>query len=472
MLFPTPIFLFAFLPILLFLYYLSPRALKNAVLLTASLIFYAWGEVFYVAVMLVSILANYQFGKLIGRASFNAKRYLVIAVAFNILLLGTYKYAAFIVGNVNVLLGALGLASLNVPNLHLPLGISFFTFQAISYIVDIYRKEVEVQKSLSKVALYICLFPQLIAGPIVRYKDVAEQLKNREHNVDLFYSGAVRFIQGLAKKLLIANPLGEVADGVFDLSQSDMTSPLAWVGITCYALQIFFDFSAYSDMAIGLGRMFGFRFLENFNFPYIATSIKDFWRRWHISLSGWFRDYLYIPIGGSRRGKWRTYLNLYVVFFLTGLWHGAGWNFIVWGLLHGSVLVLENGWWGKVLDRLWSPVKHFYTLVVVLVAWVFFRAENMDASLGYLDVMFFGWVKTDPYIWHQIYSAEAMLALVFGCILSTPVSQYISNYVNTGVGAIRVPLKGVFGLLTLGLLFLCAVKLASTSYNPFIYFRF
>ena len=296
MVFSSPIFLFGFLPIALFLYYLSPKALKNIVLLILSLLFYTWGEVFYLGIMLVSIIANYSVGKLIASDTAPSKFYLATGIMINIGLLISFKYANFIVDNFNNIFSLVNISTINLEPVHLPLGISFFTFQAISYIVDVYRKDVKAQNNILDLALYISLFPQLIAGPIVRYHDIATQIIRRSHSIELFASGVQRFIIGLAKKMIIANPLGELADNVFSLSGMDLTMPLAWIGILAYTLQIYFVFSGYSDMAIGLGRMFGFKFLENFNYPYISLSLREFWRRWHISLSTWFRDYVYIPL--------------------------------------------------------------------------------------------------------------------------------------------------------------------------------
>lgn len=483
MLFSTPIFLFGFLPVVLLTYYLSPRAAKNIVLLCASLFFYAWGELFYLAVMLVSIGLNYVSGLAIAanleRNKSAAKVYLGFAVAANLALLGSFKYAGFFVENWNSITQAWSWPAIELEPLHLPLGISFFTFQAISYIVDVYRREAQVQKNLFNLALYISLFPQLIAGPIVRYHDVALQITERKHNLELAASGVRRFIYGLSKKMLIANPLGEVADGIFTLQGGDLTTPLAWVGILCYSLQIYFDFSAYSDMAIGLGRLFGFRFLENFNYPYISSSVKEFWRRWHISLSTWFRDYLYIPLGGNRVSRPRMYVNLFTVFLLTGFWHGAGWNFIVWGLFHGCFLALENAGLDKLLLRLWRPLRHAYVLLVVIIAWVFFRAETLDQALFYLGAMFGQTtMSTSAYQWAQIMSVEFLAALAFGLLLSLPIRRYLSPRYEAGSEEPRVLAKPMpvyevaSAVLLLSLLGLAALKVASSSYNPFIYFRF
>ena len=332
MVFSSATFLFAFLPVVLIGVLITPRAARNLFLLFMSLFFYAWGELYFVALMLVSIMMNYLVGGAIGRSgkgTETARLWLTVGIVINLALLGYFKYANFLVENWNLLTVQLGLEPFDHRDVHLPLGISFFTFQAMSYLIDVYRGDAEHDRNPINIALYIALFPQLIAGPIIRYHDVYQQIRTRSLSVDLAYSGLTRFICGLAKKLLIANPLGEVADQIFAINGNDLSTPVAWLGILCYSLQIYFDFSGYSDMAIGLGRMLGFRFLENFNYPYIASSVQAFWRRWHISLSNWFRDYLYIPLGGNRAGLFRTYCNLVIVFFLCGLWHGASWNFVI-----------------------------------------------------------------------------------------------------------------------------------------------
>ncbi len=344
MLFSAATFLFLFLPVLLLLYFLCPRRLRNLLLLTASLLFYVWGEKTYVFVLLASIAVNYTLGLWLDGLRTARGRRLAIALAVfaNLGLLATFKYAVFLLQNCNVALAALHLAPLPVPNIHLPLGISFFTFHALSYVIDVYRGEVRALKDPIAFALYISFFPQSIAGPIVRYSDLATQLVRRRFFRAGFAEGVRRFIFGLSKKMLIANTLALPADAIFGLPPEGLSAGLAWLGITCYTLQIYFDFSGYSDMAIGLARMFGFDFKENFNYPYVSRSVTEFWRRWHMSLSSWFRDYLYIPLGGNRRGTIHTYFNLLAVFFLCGLWHGASWAFVGWGLYHGGFLVLER----------------------------------------------------------------------------------------------------------------------------------
>lgn len=480
MVFSSPVFLFGFLPIALLIYYLSPRLIKNFVLLLCSLSFYAWGEVFYLFVMLFSILSNYFIGILIYRyKGQNGQRKLVvtIGIAINVLLLVSFKYANFISDNVNIVLVALDVSVLDLAPVHLPLGISFFTFQAISYIVDVYRKEVPAQNNIFNLALYISLFPQLIAGPIVRYHDVSLQITSRSHSLELFGSGVQRFIYGLAKKMLIANPLGEVADSIFSLSGNELTMPLAWIGIIAYSLQIFFDFSGYSDMAIGLGRMFGFRFLENFNYPYISTSLQEFWRRWHISLSTWFRDYIYIALGGNRVSTIRVYLNLLLVFILTGFWHGASWSFLIWGLFHGVFLASEHAGFSIVLKKLYKPIQHIYLLSVIIIGWVFFRAETLTQAIAYLKSLFaFSNYQTSSYQYAQVLSYEAIYAFGIGLVLCLPLYplflQYLEKISQKNIIKlmfyIDIPKLIILSLL----LFFSMIKIASSTYNPFIYFRF
>lgn len=478
MLFPSPEFLFLFLPALSVLYYLTPVRWKNGLLLLASLLFYAWGEALYVLLMLGSVFANYLFGLGIAYArdrGHGDKLWLIAGICFNLLLLVVFKYANFLVDNVNVLLAVLQLPEIALAPVHLPLGISFFTFQAMSYIIDVYRQEAPVQRRFSNVALYIALFPQLIAGPIVRYHDIARQIVSRDADPTLVVSGIRRFLFGLAKKMLIANPMGQAADAVFALPDNEVGLALAWFGILCYALQIYFDFSGYSDMAIGLGRMFGFRFLENFNYPYSARSLQDFWRRWHISLSSWFRDYLYIPLGGNRVGPLRTYVNLFTVFFLCGLWHGASWNFVIWGMIHGCFLVLERAGLSRFLVRLWWPLQHAYTLVVVCVAWVFFRAEGLPQALSYLGVMF-GLGDAPPVpggLQMLALAPDTLLAVLVGILLSTPVyvlfSRRFAFSLQAATPAMYVTTQTV---LIVFLFFVSVLAVVSTTYNPFIYFRF
>jgi len=485
MVFSSTIFLFQVLPLTLLAYLLAGRSVRNLVLLVASLIFYAWGENIFVLLMLFSITANYVFGLLIDRArkdGKSGKSALIGALAANLGLLGFFKYANFIVENLNGILARLQLEPVIFPEVHLPIGISFFTFQAMSYVIDVYRGDARVQKNPVNIALYISLFPQLIAGPIVRYHDISSQITRRATGIDDFSYGVRRFIIGLGKKVLVANVLGETADYIFSLPPDRVPVGLAWVGAVSYTLQIYYDFSGYSDMAIGLGRMFGFRFLENFNYPYISRSIREFWRRWHISLSSWFRDYLYISLGGNRKGPARTYLNLVIVFFLCGLWHGASWTFIVWGLYHGLFLVLERTVPVKfLLERLPRPLQHIYTLMVVIIGWVIFRAETFAHALGYLRAMVD--FSTPPLYNSQIFlhlNNEFYLVLAIGIIFSAPVYTQIEKRVRGRLpaapslsGKLAGGIGSVTGICFFLFVFLYAIaNIMRGSYNPFLYFRF
>ena len=481
MVFSSTIFLFFFLPLTLLAYFVvGPRG-RNAILLAASLLFYAWGETVYLLVMLFSIAANYLFGLLIDQARQRGRRgrlAFVFAVATNLGLLGFFKYANFFVDNLNQLLQVLGVAPVEVGRVHLPIGISFFTFQALSYIIDLYRDETRVQRSLLNFALYKALFPQLIAGPIVRYRDVAREIEQRTVSLHDFAGGVQRFIIGLGKKVLIANVMGRAADTIFATPAETLPATLAWTGAIAFMLQIYFDFSGYSDMAIGLGRMFGFHFLENFNYPYIARSVREFWRRWHISLSTWFRDYLYIPLGGNRHGPVRTGANLLLVFLLCGLWHGASWTFLIWGVYHGIFLVLERvPAVRRLLDRLPAPLQHAYVLLVVLVGWVFFRADTFAHALAYLEAMVD--FSRPPLFNSQLFLAlnnEFSLTLAAAVIGSTPVFMLLQRW-RTGRPIVPAPaMRWLAATAQVGSLgFVLVYSIAAVlggAHNPFLYFRF
>ncbi len=475
MVFSSAIFLFVFLPLVLTGYYLIPRSLRNAYLLAASLVFYAWGEGFLVLLMLTSVALNYVGGRIIDGCRVRRSRRIALGItlAANLLLLGWFKYANFIADNINVVLEAVGLPTWGLDPVHLPIGISFFTFQAMSYVVDIYRGDARVQTNPVNSALYIALFPQLIAGPIVRYHHIDEQLRERSHSLDLFASGVVLFVIGLGKKMLIANPMGEVSDRIFAIPADELTASVSWIGAIAYTLQIYFDFSGYSDMAIGLGRMFGFRFLINFNYPYISRSMREFWRRWHISLSRWFRDYLYIPLGGNRVSSRRVYMNLLVVFFLCGLWHGASWNFVIWGLIHGAFLAGERTVLGSWASQWWRPVQHAYVLLVVIVAWVFFRAETLDHALEYLAAMF-GFGDGGGLLHHAAMYVDPLTALIAACGIlgSAPVWPALRRYL-AGLQPRAFGLVDASMIVALMLLiFAASLHLAAGTHNPFIYFRF
>ncbi|MBX7157702.1 MAG: MBOAT family protein [Verrucomicrobiae bacterium] len=477
MVFSSILFLTLFLPVVLTVYLALPWKLKNVWLLTASLFFYFWGEPVYGWVMLVSIALNYGMGLWVHRTRHQSSIKLIIglAIAANLSLLIFFKYAHFLSENFR----ALGIGFFKVEAIHLPIGISFFTFQAMSYVIDVYRGEGQIQKNPINFGLYIALFPQLIAGPIVRYHDVDRQINQRHITREDFAYGIERFILGLSKKVLIANVLAVPADKVFQLSATELTTPLAWLGLVCYGLQIYFDFSGYSDMAIGLGHMFGFKFLENFNYPYISRSITEFWRRWHISLSSWFRDYLYIPLGGNRKGSWRTFLNLIVVFILCGLWHGASWNFVIWGLFHGAFLVLERSGLFKFLIRIKS-LGHFYSLFIVLLAWVFFRAETLEGSINFYRALF-GFVSNINLetTLATLLQPLTVIALIAGILASTPLPAKFFNKIlivnpqpsasSRFIGSCLLCLRPI---CFFSLIIFCMMRLASGTFNPFIYFRF
>ncbi|RUL49816.1 MBOAT family O-acyltransferase [Lysinibacillus antri] len=477
MVFSNLVFLFAFLPIVLIVYFAMPSKFKNLFLLIVSLFFYAWGEPVYIYLMILSSIINYLFGLLVGSKKQNPslkKFYLTLAVLMNLGILGYYKYSTFLIENINLLFG-LDIAYEPLP---LPIGISFFTFQAMSYVIDVYRNDAKVQKNILDLALYIALFPQLVAGPIVRYTTVAEELKKRVHSVELFADGVRRFILGLGKKVIIANPLGEIADTIFATNTSDLSVTTVWIGIIAYSLQIYFDFSGYSDMAIGLGKMFGFKFLENFNYPYIARSVSEFWRRWHISLSSWFRDYIYIPLGGNRKGEWKTYRNLLIVWTATGFWHGASWTFMAWGFYYGIIICIERLGFGKVLEKMWRPVQHLYVLILVMIGWVFFRADNFTYSLDYIQTMFGlkGVPLTDSMAIGYLYDSTYLI--VIGLLISMPIYPWITKKMdqqmengkrNTTLGIIRY-IGGP--ILYFALILLVTMFLVNSTYNPFIYFRF
>ncbi len=387
MVFASPLFLFAFLPLVLAAYFAAPARLRNGVLLAASILFYVWGEGALIALVAGSVLVNWRLGIAIAAAEgAPRRRRLAAAVATNLALLGVFKYAGFVTTNADLLLRSFTEHGITAAAIPLPLGISFFTFHAISYVVDVHKRRALPERRLPDFALYILLFPQLIAGPIIRWRDIAQQIPRREERLADFAYGVRRFVIGLGKKVLVANTLGATADQVFALPVAELTTPVAWLGLACYTLQIYFDFSGYSDMAIGLMRLFGFRVLENFNYPYVARSIREFWRRWHISLSNWFRDYVYLPLGGNRRGRARGYANLVIVFLLCGLWHGASWNFVLWGAWHGVFLVVERAGLGPVLDRR-PRIGHVYALLVVMAGWVLFRSDSLAHAAGFYGAL-------------------------------------------------------------------------------------
>lgn len=470
MLFSSITFLFIFLPLTLLLYYLVPFRMKNYVMLAASLIFYAWGEPVYIILMILSIILNYFCGQDIYEKRDNAramKMSLIFGVVMNLLILGFFKYYGLLMDTINAIL------PIDIPYrvLALPIGISFYTFQAMSYLIDVYRKEVKPQENVLYFALYISMFPQLIAGPIVRYIDIEEQLKERSINSTKFGEGAMYFIRGLAKKVVLANTFGSVYEQVAAMQMGSFSTLTAWVGAIAYAFQIYFDFGGYSDMAIGLGKMFGFEFLPNFNYPYIAKSITDFWRRWHISLSTWFREYVYIPLGGNRCTPSRHILNLLIVWMLTGLWHGAQWNFMFWGLYYGVIFILEKYLWGSKIEKLPAAVQHIYAFVLVLFGWVFFFSPTLGYAGQYLKVMFGIGAKGifDKQGFFMIFTN--WLLIVIAILASAPRGYKLLKKI-TGCWQSEEVRTIVTCAVHIAMFLLCIAFLVTETYNPFLYFRF
>ena len=441
MVFSSIVFIFYFLPLVLLFYYLSPNKLRNFTLLVFSLIFYAWGEPIYILIMLFSSISDYIHALIIDkyRGTFKSKLALISSIVINLGLLGFFKYS-----------------NLGIP---LPIGISFYTFQTMSYSIDVYRNNVPVQRNLISLATYVTLFPQLVAGPIVRYLDVANDLKYRTHNFDKFYDGVYRFIIGLSKKVILANNLGIIWFNIKSTPSSQLSMLTAWLGIVCFTLQIYFDFSGYSDMAIGLGKMFGFTFLENFNFPYISKSITEFWRRWHISLGIWFRDYVYIPLGGNRCSKTRWIVNIFIVWFLTGLWHGASYNFILWGLYFGFILMLEKLFLLKILNNIPTIFNHIYALLLIIVGFVIFELTDISSIINYLSAMFINNKFIDKSFYY--YFIPNIALLIFSILASTPIFKHILDKYEI----IRF-ICLIFGMI------ISVAFLVDSSFNPFLYFRF
>lgn len=465
MVFSSPVFLFIFLTAVYILDRFMPGIkAKNILLLVFSIVFYTYGEPKAVVLMIFSILMNYLCGLAMTEKNKLRKPVLALSVLANLTMLGIFKYAGFGAELYN----ALPFADVKVPHIALPIGISFYTFQAMSYVIDAYKDPKYIQRSLYRLALYITFFPQLVAGPIVKYYDFADQIDNRREDPVQTAQGIRRFITGMSKKLLIANTMALAADYVYGLDTSQLTPALAWLGAVSYLFQIYFDFSGYSDMAIGLGKMFGFTFRENFNYPYISQSIQEFWRRWHISVSTWFKEYLYIPLGGNRKGKTRTAVNKMIVFFCTGLWHGASLNFIVWGLLNGGFLMLES--YGVLKPGKWlRPFRHIYAMLMTILAFVFFRADDLGTACRFIGHMFLptgGSVQNAMFM--QQITPMYLIMLVLAVIFSTPVIGAVRSHAGKGGKVLDVFSYGV----SLALLALCIVTLSSASYNPFIYFRF
>lgn len=464
MVFSSLTFIWIFLPIVFVGYFIVPHRMKNIFLLICSLVFYAWGEPKYILLMLSSIFINYVIGLLMDRYEAGKSVLLVAGIAINIAVLGYFKYFNLLIDMINLFLEK----DLRILDISLPIGISFFTFQILSYIIDLYRGQYKAQKNIINLALYISFFPQLIAGPIVRYSDINEQLNHRKQTLSQTAAGIRRFIYGLGKKVIVANTIAQCVDKIYAVDCSGVSGLTAWIAAVCYTLQIYYDFSGYSDMAIGLGKIFGFEFLENFNYPYLSASIHEFWQRWHISLGTWFREYLYIPLGGNRKGAKRTCVNLLIVFLVTGLWHGAGYNFVLWGLYYGILQVVERVKWGAIISR-YKIVGHVYTTGAVILGWVLFRAEGLSQAAGLLRRMILPWKYTeDTLVLGSIFGAKTIMIIVLG-IFGCGLLQYL---------AARMKLTGKWRDSCLEMVYctmvfaLCIVMLAGNTYNPFIYFRF
>lgn len=462
MVFSSLFFLFLFLPLVILIYFMCPVPWRNSFLLIASLLFYAWGEPKYIILMLLSILVNYLLVRNMEKGARQKKYLFMSALIFNLFMLGFFKYYDFLIENLNHLFSL----QLREQNLPLPIGISFYTFQILSYVIDVYVGKIKIQKNIISFALYVTMFPQLVAGPIVKYADIEKQLLNRTESFEKMGMGAERFIQGLAKKVLLANNIGFLFTTIQSLELASLSLLTAWIGMIAFTLQIYFDFSGYSDMAIGLGKMFGFDFLENFNYPYISKSVTEFWRRWHMSLGGWFREYVYIPLGGNRLGIKKQMLNLLIVWLLTGLWHGASWNFVMWGGYYGILLFIEKLLLKRWIEKWPQLVRHLYTLLLVMIGWTFFSIENLSQAIEYLSVMFgfAGHALFDSTAIHYLISYGGLLLL--GVICSTPLLSLILTKLKAkGFGSVVI-------LIQVILLLLSTAYLVTTTYNPFLYFRF
>ncbi len=469
MVFSSLTFMFVFLPIVLILYYIVPKKFKNLFILISGLIFYAWGEPVYVLIMIVSTLIDYTAGLLIYRfdKSKTIKRIcLIVSLLMNLGLLGVFKYSGFIMQNIDIIFGT----SLYDPNhaLPLPIGISFFTFQSMSYTIDMYMGKIKVQKNPISFAAFVTLFPQIVAGPIVRYDDIAKELDDRTVNLDCIYEGILKFITGVGKKVLIANNIGMLWTSVKGMETSELSVLTAWLGILAFTLQIYFDFSGYSDMAIGLGKMMGFNFPQNFNYPYQSKSISEFWRRWHITLGAWFKSYVYFPLGGSRKGKGRTVFNLAVVWLLTGIWHGASWNFILWGVLYGLVIIIEKLFLGKILERIPDFFSWLYTIVLVILGWVLFDTADIPTALGYMGAMFGGGgTLVDNTAMYYLINYGVMF--VIGAFACTDIFSRAAEWLKE-----KMPLLVNYStpIAKTAIMVLSTAYLADATYNPFLYFNF
>ncbi|MBP3923348.1 MAG: MBOAT family protein [Ruminiclostridium sp.] len=479
MVFSTPVFLFLFLPLTLLIYYVTPKKGQNLIILLSGLLFYSWGEPIYVVVMLISTMIDYFAGLIMNK--FEGRKAprticLIVSLVMNLGLLGVFKYSGFIAENINAIAGQqlIDINNMNffgiefLPMNMLPIGISFFTFQSMSYTIDLYMGNVKVQKNPISFAAFVTLFPQIVAGPIVRYDDIARELDDRTINLDLIYEGIVKFIIGLAKKVLIANSIGSLWTTVKAMEMGSVSVLTSWLGILAFTFQIYFDFSGYSDMAVGLGKMMGFNFPQNFNYPYLSKSISEFWRRWHITLGSWFKSYVYFPLGGSRKGTGRTVFNLAVVWFLTGVWHGASWNFILWGSLYGVIIILEKLFLGKILEKLPTAVSMIYTMFFVILGWVLFDTADLGAAGSYIGAMFgsSGILADSTSFYYLATYGITFIICIIGC---TDIPKKAVEFIRTK-SAVVVNYAGI--IVTMGIFILCTAYLVDQTYNPFLYFNF
>lgn len=465
MVFSEPVFMFIFLPVTLLIYYSVPFRFKNAVLFLSGLLFYSWGEPVYVLIMILSTFIDYLAGRVMDKFDSNQKlrkAALFVSVVMNLSLLGIFKYSGFFIDSIN---SAFGLSLYN-PNLPLPIGISFFTFQSMSYTIDLYRKNITVQKSLVKFAAFVTMFPQIVAGPIVLYNDVARELEERKIDLDALSNGISIFICGLCKKVLIANSVGELWSTVKEADYATLPAATAWLGIIAFTLQIYFDFSGYSDMAIGLGKMLGFNFPKNFDYPYNSKSVSEFWRRWHMTLGGWFKSYVYFPLGGSKNGKGKTIRNLLIVWFLTGMWHGASWNFIIWGIYYGIILILEKFVFASVIQKLPSAVTRIYTLFAVVIGWVIFEITSPAAEFGYIKAMFgFSGAFSDTFTINILHNYS--IILIIAAITATGLPLKLWKKISSGKKLDGICIAGEAAGMAA-----CIAYLVDATYNPFLYFNF
>ena len=485
MVFSSPVFLFLFLPIVLLLIHLAPRQLKNPLLLLSSLFFYTWGEQLYVFVMIASMVENYFSGLWIHREhqkkNGRPKLALLFTLCFNLGILVFFKYLNFFSENLNPLLDFIGLPEIGFQVEHLPLGISFFTFQSLSYLIDVYRKDVEVQRNPFHLALYISLFPQLVAGPIVRYRHVNAQILERKVSLPKFREGVIRFVEGMAKKVILADTLGRAVDIIFAAPTEQLNPAISWLGAIAFGMQVYYDFAGYSDMAIGIGKMIGFDFRENFRFPLYAQSIREMWTKWHISLVSWFRDYVYRSIGGGKKGKSRAMINLFIVFLLTGLWHGANWTFVVWGGFHGAILVVEALFLQQKINGWWRGFRHLYVLSIAFISSVFFRAADLSQAFDIIGNMFFIGNKSSEWLYLEMFfTTEFTLVFVLGFLLLVPIIPPVRAWITAKWANVKQVERSVWyhiynggGLIIYPALYLfCIFYLASRTFDPFIYFRF